>query len=298
MHSFGHLKVDLLWDGESVNFHETNVTIEIDLTADFEIDGLTLIRVESDQDRADGRIQYPVVAYHCDESNVKQVPGPVLAQGQSMQMCVELDPTVINEFVFVVNILSIDLNQEKLDLSVTRKNIIDEAIPNALTSKLCQGGICNIKTQLDSSWFSDPVPGEIEATGTAILAFGSLSSGLRQRFLRVPIVFRQRRHAYSSEIDYELQGSEIDRELQQGDDGDSLLSSFILSTSLKISPDDKTQPLVYIAILVALFSCCGCCCWLTKRKFVPLSEEGESKNVPESDNTTSNDEDDSSPYWA
>jgi hypothetical protein len=223
IHSFGHLKVDYLWNGESVNFHETTLAIDIDLTADFEIDGLTQVRIESDQDALDGRIQYPVVAYHCDESNVKQVPGPVLAQGQSMQMCVELDPSVINKNVFVVDILIIDLNQEKLDLSVTRKNIIDDAIPNALTSKLCQGGICNIKTQLVSIWFSDPVPLEIEATGTAILAFGSLSDGLRQRFLRVPIVFRQRRHAH---------GSDINRELQQGDDEDAL-STFALASSLK-----------------------------------------------------------------
>jgi hypothetical protein len=34
------------------------------------------------------------------------------------KMCVELDPTVNNENVFVVNILSVDLEQEKADLRV------------------------------------------------------------------------------------------------------------------------------------------------------------------------------------
>jgi hypothetical protein len=267
------LRVDLLWDGESVNFHETNVTIDLDLTADFQ-DSFTAIRVESEQERVNANVRYPVVVYHCDESSNKLARSPVLGQGAAMQMCVELDPTVINEHVYVVDIMSVDLNQEKMDLSVTRKNIIDDAIPNALTSKFCQFGICNVKTQLDSSWFSDSIPGDIEASGTAILAFGSLSSGMAgQRFLRAPIVFRQKRHAH---------GSELYRELQQGaDDGDSLLSTFILSTSLKI----PSQPQLFVcAILVALFSCCCCGCGffyrLAKRKIDPWSEEAERKVVP------------------
>jgi hypothetical protein len=295
------VRVDYLLNGDSVNYHETNLTIDIDLTAGFKLDSFKQIRVQSEQDRVNSNIEYPVVVYHCDESSDKLARIPVLAQGAAMQLCVELDPTVNNENVFVVDILSVDLDQEKADLSVAHKNIIDEAIPNPLTTKLCQGGICNVKTQLDSSWFSDAIPGAIEATGMAILAFGSLSGGLGQRFLRAPIVFRQSRHdAHSSD-------SELDRDrervLQQegGAEDDGTLSTFSLATSLKIPSDDdkmiQEQHLFFwIAVLVSLVCCFCCCCCvigrlvcIRKKKFSPLAEEAEvsdkSEIVPKLEST-------------
>jgi hypothetical protein len=275
------VRVDYLLNGESINFHETNLTVNIDLTAGFRLDNFKQSRAQSEQDRVNSNIEYPVVVYHCDESNDKLALVPVLAQGADMQMCVELDPIVNNENVFVVDILSVDLDQEKADLSVTYKNIIDEAIPNPLTSKLCQGGICNIKTQLDSSWFSDPIPGDIEATGIAILAFGSLSGGPGQRFLRAPIVFRQSRDAPGSDSE------QLNRELQQeGDDeDDGTFSTFTLATSLKRPSDDdkviQEQHLFFwIAVLVSLISCFGCCCCVIGR-LVYLRRNGKSEIVPE-----------------
>jgi hypothetical protein len=276
------VRVDYLLNGESINFHETNLTVKIDLTAGFRLDSFKEMRVQSELYRVNSKFEYPVVVYHCDESNDKLARSPVLAQGAAMQMCVELDPSVNNENVFVVDILSIDLDQEKADLSVGYTKIIDEAIPNPLTSKLCQGGICNVKTQLDSSWFSDPIPRDIEATGIAILAFGSLSSGLGQRFLRTPIVFRQsRRDAPDSE--------QLHRELQQeGDEeDDGTISTFTLATSLKISSDDRLleeQHLFFwIAVLVALVSCFCCCCCVIGRLI--YLRNGKSENIPELEST-------------
>jgi hypothetical protein len=145
-------------NGVSVNFHETNLTIDIDLTAGFNPTSLEQLRLEVHQDTVNTNIDYPVVVYHCNESNDKLASKPDLTQGDTMQLCVELDPTAVNGNIYVVEILSVDLNQEKMDQNVTHRNIIDEAIPDYLTSKLCQGGICNVKTQLDSRCFSDPIP--------------------------------------------------------------------------------------------------------------------------------------------
>jgi hypothetical protein len=275
------VRVDYLLNGDSVNFRETILIIDIDLTAGFRLDSFQQVRVQSDEDRVDSNIEYPVLVYHCDESNDKLALIPVLAQGTAMQMCVELDPAVTNENVFVVDILSVDLHQEKADLSVSHKNIIDEAIPNPLTSELCQGGICNIKTQLDSGWFSDPIPRDIEATGIAILAFGSLSSGLGQRFLRAPIVFQQSRDARASDL--------LNRKLQQeGDDeDDGKFSTFILTISLKIPSDDKIveeqHSFFRIAVLVSLVSCfCCCCCVICRLVYLRKSK---SETVPELEST-------------
>jgi hypothetical protein len=282
------LRVDYLLNGASVNFHNTNLTIDIDLTAEFILNNFQQLRIQSEQDRVNAIIDFPVVVYHCDESNDRLARRPVLVQGAALQMCVELAPSIINENVFVVDILSVDLHQEKTDLNVTHKNIIDGTIPNPLTSKFCQGGICNVKTQLDSSWFSDPIPGEIEATGTAILAFGSLSSGEGQRFLRAPIVFRQRKHAHGV--------TQLDRELQQGGTG-SELAAFTLSTLLKIPSDDDKQQGLFISVIV-LVAFLGCCCFCIscrlicdwKKKCLTYAEEGDIIDKSELESTATDDE--------
>jgi hypothetical protein len=297
------LRVDYFLHGNSVNFHETNLTINIDMTAGFNITSLEEMRIRALQDTVSSNIDFPVVAYHCNELNDKLASRPNLAQGEALQLCVELDPTIVNENVFVTDILSVDLNQENMDQNVTtQKNIIDETIPDFLTFKLCQGGICNVKTQLESRWFSDSIPGDINSTGIAILAFGSITggSGQRLRYLRAPIVFQQRRHADSSERD---------RKLQQGDDNDedgNAVADFILSTSLNIPSSDDTIPffddkisvLIFagVALVVVLFvSSCSMILWFScrrRRESGKLEEEEvttKSELAPELDSTPNND---------
>jgi hypothetical protein len=292
------LRVDYFLNDDSINFHETNLTVNIDLTAGFNITSLEQMRIRALQDTVNTNIDYPVVAYHCDESSDKLASKPNLTQGNALQLCVEIDPTIVDENIFVTDILSVDLNQANMDQNVTHKNIIDEGIPDFLTSKLCQGGICNIKTQLESRWFTDPIPGDINATGVAILAFGSSGSGQGARFLRAPIVFQKRRH---------VDGSERNRKLQQGDDGNSF-ANFILSTSLNLpsldekdEQSDKIPVLMFVGaalLLVLLVSCCCCgiirqfgClrgreCWKDEEVEVTIKSE----RGPEVDSTPTNED--------
>jgi hypothetical protein len=254
------LRVDCLLNGVSINFHETNLTIDIDLTAGFNPTGLQQMRMEAQQDTVSTNIDYPVEVYHCDEANDKYAVKPSLTQGDTLQLCVELDSTVISGNAYVVEIMSVDLDQANRDQNVVHKSIVDEGIPDFFTSKLCQGGICNIKTYLDSRWFTDSIPGDINATGVAILAFGSSGSGQGVRFLRAPIVFQKRRHE---------DGSEHDRTLKHGDDA-NVHTHFTLTTSLKIpSSDEKAPALLFIGaalLLVSLFIC-GCCLFCIIRRF-------------------------------
>jgi hypothetical protein len=69
---------------DSINFHETNLTINIDLTAGFNITSLEQMRIEALQDTVSTNIDYPVVAYHCNDSSDKlaskpNLPGDVTA---------------------------------------------------------------------------------------------------------------------------------------------------------------------------------------------------------------------------
>jgi hypothetical protein len=78
------VRVDYLLNGDSVNYRETNLTIDVDLTAGFRLDSFKQIWVQSAQDRVNSNIEYPVLVYHCDESNDKLARIPVLAQGAAM----------------------------------------------------------------------------------------------------------------------------------------------------------------------------------------------------------------------
>jgi hypothetical protein len=265
------LRVDYLLNDVSINFHETNLTIDIDLTAGFNPTGLQQMRIEAQQDTVNTNIDYPVVVYHCDEANDKLATKPNLTQGDTLQLCVELDSTVISGNAYVVEIMSIDLNQANMNQNVTYKNIVDKGIPDFFTSKLCQGGVCNIKTQLESRWFTDPIPGDINATGVAILAFGSSGSGQGVRFLRAPIVFQKRRHV-------DVDESERERTLKHGDDA-NVHTHFTLTTSLKIrsshDKNDKIPVLMFVgaALLLVLLFSCGCCLFCVIHRFGFLQGE-------------------------
>jgi hypothetical protein len=287
------LRVDYFFNGDSINFHETNLTVNIDLSADFNITSLEQMRIGALRDTVNTKIDYPVVAYHCNELSDKLASKPNLTQGDALQVCVEIDPTIVEENVFVTDILSLDLDQANMDQNITQKKIIDEGIADALTSKLCQGGICNMKTQLESRWFIDPIPGNINAIGVAILAFGSSGSGQGARFLRAPIVFQKRRH---------VDGRERSRKLQQGDD-ENAFANFILSTSLNLptldekdekdEQNDKIPVLIFVGaalMLVLLVSCC--CCGIIRQSEYWKHKEAEatikSELGPELDSTPPN----------
>lgn len=240
------LRVDYFLENESVNFHETNLTITLDLTANFALENLEQTTISYAQESVISDVEFPVIAYHCDK-NSEQSTNPVLKQGDVLQYCVELDPSIANTNVRVTDILSADLDQENMDSSITHSGIIDATGSGILTEKICANGICNIKTQLDSKWFSDLDPADIYATGIAILAFGSATDpGGRQRFLRAPIIFQERR-------------------VQENDKG--LLVAYTLASKLKVASNGDGQDDAWItdiavggAILGASFCCC--CIWL------------------------------------
>jgi hypothetical protein len=179
------IRLDYVYDpadgsAESViNFHETNVTLIVDLTAGFSLTGIAVDRDAAEEASAAVALKYPVTAYFCDDSSV-EIPPPTLSQGAVMQFCVEINENVTTSGVYVSDILSVDLDQSSG--GVQHADIITDAVADWLTRKTCSAGICNIKTQLTSKWFAEIDPESMDITGTALLAFGNAS---RRRYLRV-----------------------------------------------------------------------------------------------------------------
>jgi hypothetical protein len=95
-------------------FHETNVTLAVDLTAGFNLTGIAVSRDAAEEASAAISLQYPVAAYFCDEGSV-EIPPPVFSQGSVLQFCVEMNENVTTTGVYVSDVLMVDLDQSSGD---------------------------------------------------------------------------------------------------------------------------------------------------------------------------------------
>jgi len=160
---------------ESINFHETNVTIGVDLLANFTLDSIVTDRTAADAADAEATLDYPVEAYICQDDNSEVLTPAALTQGSVLQFCVKIDDTVTTENILVEDILTFVLSQP--GGSAPDSVPITNTQPDALTDKACrENGICNIRTQLASKFFTEANPQPLRVDGVAILAFGKASS--------------------------------------------------------------------------------------------------------------------------
>jgi hypothetical protein len=159
---------------ESVSFYETNVTITVDLTADFTLAAIDVERTSADSEAANFKLDYPVEAYICrDDNSVVDNPA-ALTQGSFLQVCVRIDDDVVTENIIVEDILTFVVSQPLGP--GTDSETITEGTANPLTDKVCrENGICNVKTQLLSKYFFEDSPNDLQVDGVAILAFGKAS---------------------------------------------------------------------------------------------------------------------------
>jgi hypothetical protein len=117
---------------------------------------------------------FPVLAYICLDDNSKADSPKTLTQGSFLQVCVKIDGDVVTETILVEDILTFVVSQP--DGIATDSEIITNAVADSLTNKVCrESGICNVKTQLLSKFFTETNPGDLRVDGVAILAFGKAS---------------------------------------------------------------------------------------------------------------------------
>jgi hypothetical protein len=173
------LRVDYNYiDGDdltsSINFYETNVTITVDLTANFTLTAISAERTSADSSAADLKLDYPVEAFICLDDNSEVSSPAALAQGSFLQVCVRIDDSVVTDNILVEDILTFVVSQP--GGSATDSETITNALADPLTDKVCrESGICNVKTQLLSKFFTETTPTPLQIDGIAILAFGRAS---------------------------------------------------------------------------------------------------------------------------
>jgi hypothetical protein len=277
---------------ESINFYETNVTITVDLTANFTLTEITADRTLADSEAANADLAYPVEAYICLDDNSEVTNPAALAQGSFLQVCVRIDDDVVTDNILVEDILTFVVSQP--DGTATDSETITNAVANPLTDKVCrESGICNVKTQLQSKFFTDVNPGDLRIDGVAILAFGKASlmpssaptsAPVGRRLRAVPIrglikgddvkafMAAQQQQNNNNEVSV-VAGSPVQRMLQAG----AAQSEFGLEVGLQgingvpiTSQDDSSDGspiIVAVVILILLAGGCGLgFCFLTKRR--------------------------------
>ena len=172
------IRVDYVYkDGaeplESINFHETNVTISIDLTANFTLTAISVERIDADQVDENVALDCEVQAYFCNQAQ-ENVGQPRFVQGEIMTVCVEIADS--DRALYHLNdVLDMDLEQTKADrLTIDRSDVIVDQQATGLSDKLCKNGICTIRHQLASKFFDERAPNALDIAGVAICAFGPL----------------------------------------------------------------------------------------------------------------------------
>ena len=143
------IRVDYVYnDGtdpeESINFHETNVTINIDLTANFTLTAINVDRIDADQVDEDVALDCEVQAYFCNQNN-ENIGQPRFVQGEIMTVCVEIADS--DRALYHLNdVMDMDLEQTQADrISIERSDVVVDQRATGLSDKFCKNGICNIR---------------------------------------------------------------------------------------------------------------------------------------------------------
>jgi hypothetical protein len=180
-------------DTESFNFYETNVTVTVDLVANFTLTQIVADRTAADNDESDATLDYPVEAYFCLDDNSEVLDPEALTQGSVLQVCIRIEDSVgVTDNILVEDILTFVISQPGAEVS--NSVAINNAVADPLTEKFCrESGICNVKSQLLAKYFADLNPPDLRVDGVAVLAFGKASlmpssaPTQSRRRLRVPI---------------------------------------------------------------------------------------------------------------
>ena len=172
---------DAITRDDSINYHETQVTITIDLTAGFELVALDIVRDAAAE--AQANVACRVQAYFCTD-NRQPISPPYLQQGMPLQFCVEIAEEDRGRF-WLRDIVGTQLDQDNDEGALFRNpnsdewdDIIVNFNPDPLTEKVCQDGICRVKTQLKSKYFATRFPNPLDIFGTGLCALGSAVEGL------------------------------------------------------------------------------------------------------------------------
>jgi len=159
--------------GPSVTFHETVVTVNIDMSEEFSFTGVSTNRDDAKEINKNETVRYNVFAYQCDETAMPvDIP---LSQGDDVRICVETESVG----VLIAYIQELSFIQDGLGGGSSNPISADTGM-NGLTSITGENTqLITVRTMVTSAFFSIENSNNITVTGVAALAFGDTSRRLK-----------------------------------------------------------------------------------------------------------------------
>jgi hypothetical protein len=157
-------------DNVEVNFLETVITLDIDLSDGFEIGS---IAVEPKDKLVRTAAQaYQVEGYVCTDEEIEGDLTAVRNQGAQIRVCVRPDEEARSDGIYMRRIDSFSWTRDS-PVSITQSAVEDGvAASNTLTDLFCEPGelVCNFVSILFASFYA--TPGAVAGSGVASMQFG------------------------------------------------------------------------------------------------------------------------------
>lgn len=170
------VRVDLLEPdlGVSVHFHETRLSISVNMVQGFQVDNVDIDRETPDEEDGNAAVEYTLIACQCNLEY--ECVALNLTQGSQALICVQS----LDDGVEIVGIESLTFSQGSYSIDSIADGQVDQ-----FTSVSLDDGRARIRNQLLSVFFEQISPENVSATGFALLGF--TEQGGRQRLLRAKI---------------------------------------------------------------------------------------------------------------
>ena len=156
---------------EEVNFLETVITLDIDLSDGFQIGSIDveprdkLVRTAAQA--------YEVEGYVCTDEELPADPALIRNQGAQIRVCVRPDQEARDDGIYMRRIESFTWSRNDGANPITQV-AVEDALPasNTLTDLFCAPGelVCNFVSILFASFYA--TPGEVTGAGVASMQFG------------------------------------------------------------------------------------------------------------------------------
>ena len=172
---------------EKMNFVNTNLTLTVEMDANFEVTTINAERKDAKQEEV--RVDYSdyVEAYECVESDlVNKANNQEYSQGDELKICVKSkNPSIVQVDGIQRLTLSQDVDTTTDDFTyITGGSPVSSEIAATDCDKSISPNVCHADMQLLGRYFEDESPGELTATGSVELSF---SGGSRRLTVDVPI---------------------------------------------------------------------------------------------------------------
>ena len=246
------VRFGLYTDGfaEEVNFLETVITLDVDLSDGFEI---ASIAVEPKDKLVRTAAQaYQVEGYVCTDQETQGDLTAIRNQGAQIRVCVRPDEEARNDGIYMRRIDSFEWRRDS-PAPITQAAVESgQAASNTLTDLFCEPGelVCNFVSILFASFYA--TPGAVTGSGVASMQFGGdntyidLADGLQYKAdgTQVTEFFKMRRNLRQLQDDEEVAAtSEFDLSF----DVDQGTSTFADTNSAASSIGTMAMSLVAIA---------------------------------------------------